>query len=957
MLRDHLAAARVGQGSLVLIGGEAGIGKTTLAEALCREAVETGALVLTGRCYDLTETPPYGPWVELFAHYRVTGDLPPLPAAFAKRGTIGEVTSEAALFQQVQDFLIAATTERPLVLLLDDLHWADPASLDLLRFIARDADASALVLIVTYRSDEITRRHPLYQLLPVLDREAHATRLDPRGLPADAVQTLVARYGLTSDDADRLVHYLDARAEGNAFFLTQLLQSLEEAAVLHQTDEGWILSDLARVQVPMPLKQVIDGRLARLGDEAQRLLSVAAVIGQEVPLALWAAVAGADEETLFAVIEQGAAARLIEETSDGMQARFVHALIRETLYEGILPSRRRHMHRQVGEALVVALNPDPDAIAYHFRQAGDMRAAEWLIKAGERAQQAYAWLTAADRYEAALPKMEQTEANLGERGWLLYRIARMLRFHDPKRSVAYLDAAMKAAIEIGDHALAALALYSRGGSLIFGGERTVGISQSIAGVTALDALSAEEKARLNQREDPQNSATYRGTPVLHLAIVGRIVEAVKYGERARTGTPTLTGLGDLGRFSYGDKEQGLGIAYALLGQPEEAAKAFAQARVALHAAGHFATLGMAVMNEMALLALPYRGDRVTECQQLAAVGMQARLLAQHAAADPTRLSSVQLLTVEGDWEEARAIALAAIAPSNSTYLRHSGYQMLGPLARLQGEPKMAWTAVRELLPNGPSSAPGGQDFHDAMALLRLAAALALDTDDLETARAWLEAHDRWLAWSGAVLGQSEGQALWAAYYRVAGDTAAAYESATRALTHATKPRQPLALLAAHRLLGALDTDAGRYDVAEAHLQESLTLANACAAPYERALTLLALAARHAAMRNTAAATTLLDEVRAICTPLGAMPALARADALAARLATLKDAPPAYPAGLSAREVEVLRLVAAGCTNRAIADTLFLSEHTVRVHLRNILTKTDSANRTEAATFALRNGLA
>src|SRR5689334_19024899 len=100
VLRDHLTAALAGQGSLVLIGGEAGIGKTALAETLCRDATEQGALILTGHCYDLNETPPYGPWVELFGRYRPTGDGPPLPAAFAQHGTVGTVTSQAALFQQ-----------------------------------------------------------------------------------------------------------------------------------------------------------------------------------------------------------------------------------------------------------------------------------------------------------------------------------------------------------------------------------------------------------------------------------------------------------------------------------------------------------------------------------------------------------------------------------------------------------------------------------------------------------------------------------------------------------------------------------------------------------------------------------------------------------------------------------------------------------------------------------------
>jgi ATP/maltotriose-dependent transcriptional regulator MalT len=134
-----------------------------------------------------------------------------------------------------------------------------------------------------------------------------------------------------------------------------------------------------------------------------------------------------------------------------------------------------------------------------------------------------------------------------------------------------------------------------------------------------------------------------------------------------------------------------------------------------------------------------------------------------------------------------------------------------------------------------------------------------------------------------VLGLSEGQALWAQYHRQAGDNEAAYKHAARALAHATAPHQPLALLAAHRLLGELDTDAGRYDEAASHLDESLRLADACAAPYERALTLLAMAELRAATGDADAANRLLAAVRAICEPLGAQPALARADALAARL--------------------------------------------------------------------------
>src|SRR5262249_48618094 len=147
----------------------------------------------------------------------------------------------------------------------------------------------------------------------------------------------------------------------------------------------------------------IDGRLARLGEAAQALLAIAAVIGQEVPLALWGTVAASDEETLLVVTERAIDAHLASATGETLTFR--HALIREALYEGIAAPRRRRMHQQVGELLAVLREADPDAVAYHLQQAGDARAVVWLIRAGERAHEAFAWLTAAARFEAALTLM------------------------------------------------------------------------------------------------------------------------------------------------------------------------------------------------------------------------------------------------------------------------------------------------------------------------------------------------------------------------------------------------------------------------------------------------------------------------------------------------------------------------------------------------------------------------
>jgi DNA-binding CsgD family transcriptional regulator len=246
-------------------------------------------------------------------------------------------------------------------------------------------------------------------------------------------------------------------------------------------------------------------------------------------------------------------------------------------------------------------------------------------------------------------------------------------------------------------------------------------------------------------------------------------------------------------------------------------------------------------------------------------------------------------------------------------------------------------------------------FRQATAVQRLAADLALDAGDLSAAATWLTAHDSWLVWSGAVRGQADGQRLWGRYHLVAGDLDRAQEHGTLALALATEPHQPLALLAARRLAGEIATETGQWEEAQSHLHESLTLADACAAPFERALTLLALAELRTAEDNRAEAIRLLSEARAIGQPLGAAPLLARVDALAAQLATRPAQIDPGPR-LSAREVEVLRLVAAGRSNPEIAATLFISLRTVTTHLTHIFDKLDVEGRAEAVAVAVRWGL-
>ncbi|RIK45664.1 MAG: hypothetical protein DCC58_05800, partial [Chloroflexi bacterium] len=834
LLRAQLSAALAGQGGLVILSGEAGIGKTTLAVDTCREALAAGAFTLTGHCYDHTETPPYGPWVEVLDQFRGLPDRSPALRAIVEP-SVARSQSQSALFSESREFLLALAQERPVVILLDDLHWADAASLELLRFIARRLGSAPILLLVTYRSDQVTREHPLYRLVPLLVREALAVRMDLSPLSDDDVRTLVERaYQLPPAETRDLAAYLQARAEGNPFFLGELLRSLEGTALLPEAGR-WTLRPLADMPVPVLLRQVIDARIEQLGPEAGSLLTIAAVIGQVVPLQLWAAVSGTTQEALLLLVDRAVAARVLDATPDGVSVRFAHALIREALYEGLLPPRRRVQHLQIAEALIAqATAPDPDTVAYHFGQAGDPRAVAWLTRAGERAQRAFAWPTAALRFAAALALLEGDDTALNERGWLLLRLALLRRFATPRAEIATLEEAERLGQVTGDQALAAYARFHQGMLRCQGADLRRGIEAEEAGIAMLDALSPTDRARLaafDTTSDPLDGQNGRGELTLAMAENGRLAQARALGEQI-VGLPPEQTYG-----SRGDAYYGLGFVYAGLGQPDAARLAFAQAREIFRAHDYRSMVTASLFDELMVVNLPYRIDRPDERQQ-----MEAALAASFAALDDifdersARSASMLSRVLGGDWHE----AFAMFEQSSVRFMRLATAALLAPLARFQGNDALAWSLIREGLPDGPDTAPE-ETVGKVLPLRTLAITLALDGADFDAARRWLAAIDHWLEWSGSVVGQADAHLSWAAYHRALGEHAQARARAVNALAAAAAPRQPLTLLAAHRLLGELDLAAGRLADAETQLAAALALAEACGARHQYALTLLALA--------------------------------------------------------------------------------------------------------------------
>jgi len=981
ILRERLAGALSGRGRLVLISGEAGIGKTALVEDLAADADAAGCLVLWGRAYDLSVTPPYGVFIEMSRHHRPAEIFPRLSTPLDDLAGLTDLGSQEHLFAEVAGFFVAASRERPLVLALDDLQWADQASLDLVRYMARWVRDQRLLLVVTYRSDELHRRHPLSALIPLLVREAHAERLELRPLDEPAIRELISgRYPLAPGDLARLVAHVQPRADGNPLYTGEILRALREEGTLLERDAAWHLESLEHVRLPALLRQMIDGRFGRLSDDTQRLLGIAAVLGQDVPLDLWATTARIDVAALLPTMEEADAAGLIHALPDGTAVRFSHALIREAIHDGVLPLRRRVWHGAAAEALATAARPNPDAVAYHFRQARDGRAVPWLVRAAGRAERAYAWGEAAERIDEALAEMDASEFGPRDRGWLLFSLSRLLRYLNPDRSAAHLREALAVADEHDDAVLAGFSRFQLGMLSCTRLNLLTGIDQMQAGITtAPESVTGEHwtsaiqiVARLADLGlvTPELRLVTAGGPALidivargsicqWLAQAGRLDEALRLGEDnhralsarlrpAGAPAPTLpTGAVD----TY----VGLALAHAMVGRPDLAREDFAVARDAYRQAGHHQQVASTLLWELDTVTLHYRTDDLQERRALASALGEARERASGSIPDSVGRSSLPLLLLEGRWSEAAAVSGDWM--EEPTGVRWAiGTWGAAVLAFRQGRFDVAWQLVNRLIPRGPDQEPGDSLYLYVTRAQRLATALSLDRGDLPGAHAWLRAHDAWLAWSGAMLGQADGELLWAEYHDAAGDAVRARHHLDRALALAEDPRQPLALLSSYRLLGRLDAEDGRIVDASAHLGQSLALAEACGALFERALSLLALAEIHVVRRQAEEALPLLAEVHELCAPLGAELALSRVGELKASLA-VKSGGKRYPGGLSAREVEVLRLVAEGLTDAEAARRLFLSPRTVTTHLTSIYNKLGVGSRLAAVRFAIDHDLA
>ncbi len=940
-------AACTGTGGLALITGEAGVGKTSLVEELVATAQHDGAVVLAGHCYDLESGAPYGPWTELLRTTSVEEGRPPLPASVHDAGVIDIIDGKDALATQVTTFLTALSARHPVVLVLEDMHWSDQASLDLLRTIVRRVSTWRVLIIATFRDNELTLDRPLHRVLPQLVREGRPLRLDLRALAAQDIQGLVAaRYRLPGDEEARLVSYLLRYTEGNPFYLEELLRTLEHEQIVTLTAQGWRLGDLAQVPVPPLVRQLIGDRVARLGPSTQRLLQLAAVIGQVIPIEQWQAIAGAPDEVLAEAVEQAHAAHLLKETPDHTSLAFSHALFREALYGSASLLQRRAWHRQVADLLAERASPEPEAVAFHLVQAGDSRAVEWLIRAGQRAERRDAARDAIARYEQALPLLER-QGPSDALAWLHADLAESYRYVDLARSTAHLDAAERTAQGTRDPLLALAVRWLRARLRGFLGQRVLADLRDC--VKALDALPPQERAELNRMG--RLHVPSRGLLAQWLAFIGRYDEARVFAESVLAEDADAESL--TRRNELGGAYIALALVDAGLGRPAAAHAAFAESRDQFRALDSTFMTASTLKWEILEVAMAYHADDVHERQRLLYDYEQsmARLSSFAVFSGSRPLLQVYGPAIfEGKWDD--------VLEAGKAYLqvpawRISSLAALGEIERLRGDSDAAWGRIRSGIPGGPATEPGDLYFVDMLALQRLAAELCLDAGDLANGLSWITAHDRWLTWSGRILNRAQGALLHARYHVLRGDLEMAEATTDHAATLAASPRQPLMVLAVERMQGALALARGRFAEAEAHLDAALALCDACAAPYERARTLLEVAVLRQAQDRPGDAASTLESARQICTSLRAELALQSIAELETQVAS-----PATDAvtGLSPREAEVLRLVARGLSYAEIGDELYISPRTVARHLQSIYAKLGLGSRAEAAAYAYAHGI-
>lgn len=995
-----VAQTRAGTSHIALLAGEAGIGKSRLVGEIQTQAAARGFAALSGRCFEQDRALPYAPLIDLLRAFgsgatddthanpfgenaaalsQLVPELVPSPATNVPSTFVDAEQDKRRLFHALTQFFNHTT---PCVIALEDLHWSDDTTLEWVLYFARQLRQQPVLLLLTYRSDEI--QPALNQLLAALARMSFVQEYALTRLSRDEVDAMLrAIFNLSQSPRADFLDALYALTEGNPFFVEEVLKSLIASGDIYYESGEWTRKPLRELQIPRTVQVAVQQRTKQLSTQARELLTLAAVMGQRFEFSLLQSITQKSERELLIQLKELMSAQLVLEESD---ERFVfrHALTRQAIDAELMARERKHLHRAVAEAMSAAEARYPASeLAYHFFEAGAWQPAlDWSVRAGEQAKQLFAHVEALSHYERA----RQCAVALGS-------VPQIAAMDHAEGQVHYARGHFRQAIEAYERALAQTSDPRERARV----QADIGTAYAnLADGRAFDFLN-EALSVLNDETDLKQVALVLLWLGRSYHYRGEYDEALRNFERARALSEPRDDADTL-RFVY------VWTAAALMMSARfEESMEWARRGVELGVAKRYLP-AIVIANVYLAQDAEYLG-RWSELDEYARRGIEA-----------ARQADWRYMVLWGSVEKVSAL-----------YYRgelHQGVQAAREcvaLAQELGEPRAVMQVI--ILRTQFETVLGAEEIAQALVdpiivesdkaidvayrcLTRLAAVrLALQRGEWSKARAYCDECADLLAVSNVPVAQMELGGLRADAYCEFGvvDEAGRIVDETLAQTRETGARQ--FEMAARRVQGKILAKQNKFAEAVTAYETAIALGEKLGSRMELAVTCFDRGQLYAASGNATAARADLTRARELCQAMNARALLWRVHAALGKLEQGQkhsaEAEEAYSAarsivealavemsdsfqsnlraraaqaipaetsqtprrakrdnlnGLTEREREVAVLIARGESNRAIAEQLILSERTVTTHVTNILSKLGFTSRTQVATWATELGL-
>jgi len=980
-LHQLVENARSGEARLALISGEAGVGKSRLVAGVKAYAAEQGFLLVQGQCFPTDRAYPYAPLLDLLRSLTISRapvisstsleelarDIYPLlpELAIDQPGSPLQLEPEQEkrrLFAVMATFFLRLSTQSPLLIIIEDAHWSDDTSLDFLHSLARRAVAHSLLLLVTYRQDEI--RPELRSWLAQIDRERLAQEIHLDLLSREDLNTMLStifEQQQTSLDMRRFLHgelldTLYALTEGNPFFVEETLRALMAGDDIFYTQGYWNRRPISDARIPRSVHDAVQRRTEHLSEAARHVLTLAAVAGRHFDFVLLQLLTNFDEQQLLLVMKELVSAQLVVEVSSE-QFAFRHALTRQAIYTQLLARERSIMHRTIAETLEQLPDTTPDArvedLAYHYYKARDwQKTLDYARRAADRALRFYAHRAAIDYLTWALEALNSLSQKPAP---ALYR-ARGLAYDtlgEYEQAQQDYTWALEAAREIKDHTAEWQSAIDLG--FLWAGRdytqteawfrRALVLSQTLND----PALHARSLNRIGNWylnvEQPQEALRYHH-------------EALQIFSELHDEPGTAETLDLLGMTSYlgGDMLQGT---------------AYYQSAIALfEQSGDRSGLSSSLAT-MALRAPTFQTDTMVSIANLAEATWDAERALHIAREIGQRSAEAYALFQMGlclGGQGAYGLAFAAAQQSLSTAeeIEHRQWQIAAHcvLGGIYSQ-ILAYAEAREHLEQALSLA------HKISSLVwtRIATGylvlVAIAQNDLAGAEKLLQSEFD-LEKSGYTMAL---RLMWCAAVELAlvqRDPPRALHMIDQLFAADSPPVERQRGLRVLKLRGESLAALQRIDEAETMYKAALEIASASGARPAQWHLRLALGNLYQAQARKAEAEEMFTTARNLIEALAAtIPQQSlqkdfqtRASALlpGTRPLTQTRGVKQIPGGLTEREREVAILIAQGNSNRMIADALVVTKRTVETHIGNIMFKLGCTSRTQIAVWAVETGL-